>query len=220
MSDPYSTHPYPAKTEVRRRWSAESIKATKTWQGLKIVALNCDNARNADGAGFGSYDAQFGKDIVAKGETYGWSEAQFRAAHKLAHKYRKQIALAGITEDQIAFEDIATTVADAKPPSPRAGDELVWVKGSGRSKGLTPSGKAEIVTNKGELSRGPVTFVPLSVIKAKRCSGPSDNVHLLVPRWWAIKNERTLDIVPEPELPLVADLPPQLTEAEVKARRA
>ena len=206
MSDPYSTHPYPTKTEVRRRWSAESVKATKTWQGLKIVALNCDNARNADGAGFGAYDAQFGKDIVAKGETYGWSEAQFRAAHKLAHKYRKQIAAGGITEEEIGFEDLTATKADVKAAG-RPGDELVWVRGAGPVRMGVGSDKSHHVLRKGRTSfrgTGNIVFLTRSLVRGMRGDTLSDtrmqydNLEFLMPLWWAQKNADSVDVVKAP----------------------
>jgi hypothetical protein len=82
--------------------------AKTTQDALVALASVCDGAGSRDGAGFSGSDTDFGRDLAAKGQAYGWTEKQHGAAKRLCHKYRKQLrADFGFDPDALASEEFS-----------------------------------------------------------------------------------------------------------------
>jgi len=89
-----------------------TLTDTLTFRALLAVRGDCDGARSDDGKGFSGYDAGFARDLIEKGQRFGWSDRQFAAAQKLAVKYRKQAAA---KLDDFTVDAVRAEAAPAKP---------------------------------------------------------------------------------------------------------
>lgn len=107
---------------------------------MSVLAGVCDYANARDGAGFSASDAATGHKLADKPEDR-WTIGERRDAHRLAIKYRRQLAAAGIDTDNLP--DVpAEAPANAMPAKypgqcARCGDRInrgdLFVWGSGRA---------------------------------------------------------------------------------------
>lgn len=153
---------------------------TITFRALQFVASDCDGARSIDGHGFSGYDAEFGHDIVRKGEKFGWSEGQFRAAKRLAHKYRKQIINSGQFPADV-LDLIANEAQPERTPKPEPVDVCLRFLGVEKEYDRAIRFFAGNVKNK--------VCVPKSLIRSMNKG--DDHVLVTIPDWFAKKEGLT-----------------------------
>ena len=135
-------------------------------QALFAVSSHCDRARTLDGQGFSRHDAQFGNDIALKWSVSGGfvTVRQFEAARRLAIKYRKQAAEAGVPYEAIRDEKF---VAVERPPETTYLVRAQVVGGSERATKIVFQGRS--------------VWLPDSQIKARQADG-ADTIFTL-PAW-------------------------------------